>query len=120
MLDHGAHPRRNVKGAGVGTDLPLEVRGEVGSADLYRLALGPLLLVGVHDECQEPRLAVALLSFPLVPEVFRQNRRLRPPHPQRDRQDTTGQEGKARQGKARYAGRQAGKLARQYHEQSSA
>mmetsp|Transcript_6752 Transcript_6752/g.23574 ORF Transcript_6752/g.23574 Transcript_6752/m.23574 type:complete len:212 (-) Transcript_6752:84-719(-) len=44
----------------------LLLRLEVGAADLDRLSLGTLLLVGVHDVSHVPALAVLLLSLALV------------------------------------------------------
>ena len=46
---------------------PLVVRSKMSPSDFDGLPLSPLLLIGVHDEGQEPRFAVALLSLPLVP-----------------------------------------------------
>ena len=44
----------------------LDVGLELGPADLHGLSLGSLLFVGVHNEGQEPGLAVEFLGLPLV------------------------------------------------------
>ena len=46
--------------------VPLRRRVEVRATHLNGLALGALLLVGVHDEGKEPRVAILLLGLLLV------------------------------------------------------